>query len=320
MDAHARERPLDVGGRVAQAHRLRVGEREADGDVALERVVGRGLVGHDVGDDAAAREGPEEVDHVRAHADRDRLPGVAGGDGSVDRGVEVVDPAVEVLRGQALLDARRVDVSAEERRARHAGGERLGAAHAPEPPGDHEAVREVAVEVGAPAGGEGLVGALEDPLRPDVDPRAGRHLAEHREPDRLEAAELVPVRPVRDDLAVRDEHPGRVLVGAPDGDRTAGLDAEGLVLPHGRERAEDRADVVPGAGGPAGASVHDEVLGILRHLRVEVVLEHPVGALEPPRGAGLRGAPGGADGASVARGEVAGRRRRRRGGRHDGAW
>jgi hypothetical protein len=41
--------------------------------------------------------------------------------------------------------------------------------------------------------GEALVGALQDPLRADVDPRPGRHLPVHGEAEVLEAAELVPV-------------------------------------------------------------------------------------------------------------------------------
>ena len=59
-------------------------------------------------------------------------------------------------------------------------------------------------------GRERLVGALEDPLRADVDPRPGRHLTEHRQPLRLEPAELVPGRPARHEQRVRDQHARRL--------------------------------------------------------------------------------------------------------------
>ena len=54
-----------------------------------------------------------------------------------------------------------------------------------------------AAEAAAGDLGEALVGALQDPLGADVDPRAGGHLPVHREAERLEAAELVPGRPLR---------------------------------------------------------------------------------------------------------------------------
>ena len=60
---------------------------------------------------------------------------------------------------------------------------------------------------------ERLVRALEDALRPDVDPRAGGHLAVHRQALALELAEDVPGRPVADEVRVRDQHPRRPLVG-----------------------------------------------------------------------------------------------------------
>src|SRR5205814_341492 len=83
--------------------------------------------------------------------------------------------AIEVAGVQAALDAGRVDVDAEEGGGVHGGGQRLGAAHAAEARGQHQPAGEGAAEVAAGAGGEGLVGALEDALRADVDPRAGGH-------------------------------------------------------------------------------------------------------------------------------------------------
>jgi hypothetical protein len=57
---------------------------------------------------------------------------------------------------------------------------------------------------------EGLVRALQDALRADVDPRAGRHLAVHGEPLPLQLAEHLPRRPARHQVAVGDEHARRV--------------------------------------------------------------------------------------------------------------
>src|ERR1700693_668027 len=48
-----------------------------------------------------------------------------------------------------------------------------------------------------PRRGERLVRPLQDPLGADVDPRAGGHLAEHRQALRLEPPELLPRPPLR---------------------------------------------------------------------------------------------------------------------------
>ena len=77
---------------------------------------------------------------------------------------------------------------------------------------------------------EGLVGALQDALGADVDPRAGRHLPVHHQALGLELAELLPVRPVANEVRVRDQHARRPLVGAEHADRLAGLHQQGLVV------------------------------------------------------------------------------------------
>src|SRR4051794_31367634 len=130
---------------------------------------------------------------------------------------------------------------------------------------------------------ERLVRPLEDPLRADVDPRAGGHLAEHRQPLGLEAAELVPVRPARDEQRVRDQDTRRALVRAEDADRLAALNEQRLVLAELEQRAHYRAQRVVIACRLAGAAVDDELLGTFRVLGIEVVEEHAQRRLRRPR-------------------------------------
>ena len=82
----------------------------------------------------------------------------------------------------------------------------------------------------SPAAGERLVGALDDALRADVNPRAGGHLAVHDEAELLQLVELLPVGPVADEVGVADEHARRVVVGAEDADRLARLHQQRLVV------------------------------------------------------------------------------------------
>ena len=120
----------------------------------------------------------------------------------------------------------------------------------PEPAGHHQPPRERAAEVLPGALGEGLVGALQDPLGADVDPRPGGHLAVHREAQRLEPAELVPGRPARHQVRVGDQHPRRLVVRAEDADRLAALHQQRLVVLQPAQRGDDPLVGTPSCGRP----------------------------------------------------------------------
>ena len=185
----------------------------------------------------------------------------------------------------------------------HGDGEGLGAAHAAEAGGEGDGPGEGAAELLRGDGGEGLVGALEDALGADVDPGAGRHLPVHGQAEGLQAAELLPVGPVADEVGVGDEDARGPLVGLHDADRAAGLDEHRLVLLELLQGADHGVEGAPVAGRLARAAVDDELVGVLGDLGVEVVLQHPQGGLLLPaqgaqrrtawRSDGARGRPGG---------------------------
>ena len=84
---------------------------------------------------------------------------------------------------------------------------------------------------------ERLVGALQDALRADVDPAAGRHLAVHRQALVLEIAEVLPRGPRGHEQGVGDEHARRARVRAEDADRLARLHEQRLVVLERAQRA-----------------------------------------------------------------------------------
>ena len=88
-------------------------------------------------------------------------------------------------------------------------------------------------------GAERLVGALQDALGADVDPRPGRHLAVHHQPFGLQLAELLPVGPVPNQVGVRDQHARRPDVGAEHADGLAGLHQHRLVGLETAQRAHE---------------------------------------------------------------------------------
>ncbi len=210
---------------------------------------------------------------------------------AVDHGhrlVERVGQLVDVGDVQAAAGAGLVDLDHQRRSAVHRDRQRLGAAHAAQAGGERGRPGEGAAEMLARRLGEGLVGALDDSLRGDVDPRAGGHLAVHREALALQLAEVLPGRPVRHEVGVGDEDAGRIGRGAEDADGLAGLDEQRLVVLEALKLRDDRVEGLPGARRPPGAAVHDEVVRILGHLGVEVVHEHPQRRLLLPALAGER--------------------------------
>ena len=129
---------------------------------------------------------------------------------------------------------------------------------------------------------ERFVRALQDALRADVDPRAGRHLAVHREPEPFEPAKLVAGRPARHEVRIGDQHARRFVVRADDADRLAALHEQRFVVFEPLERGDDGVETLAIAGRLARSAVDDQFLGPLRDGRVEIVAQHPQGGFLMP--------------------------------------
>ena len=254
-----------------------------------------GLVGDDVDRGAHGQHPGQQLGGVAEQADGQRLARVPGRGGPAQRVVHAVGGHVQVAVLDPAGDPGRVAVDDDGHAAVHGHRERLGAAHAAQPGGQRDRAGQRPAE---PLGGHGrerLVGALQDALGADVDPRPGGHLAVHGQAERLQAAELLPGGPLRDQVGVGDEHPRRPFVGAHHPDRLARLDQQGLVALEVVQGAHDRVVGRPAAGRAARAAVHDELVGMLGHLGIEVVHQHPHGRLLRPALAGQGGAARGTD-------------------------
>jgi hypothetical protein len=123
--------------------------------------------------------------------------------------------------------------------------------------------------------GERLERALHDALRADVDPRARGHLPVHHEAALLELAEVLPGRPLADQVRVRDQHPRRFLVRAEHTDCPPALHQQRLVVLQPAQLAHDRVIVLPAPRRLARAAVDHQILRALGHIRIEVVHQHP---------------------------------------------
>ncbi len=158
--------------------------------------MGCGLVGHHIGDDAALGDFRIDIGGIADKADRQRAAlGLRGGD-HLQRRIEIGGDHFEITDLLALARAFRIDVNGEDRGTGHAACERLRTAHATEPGGQHEAPSEGAAEATFGDAHEDLVGALNDALRADILPGAGRESAPADQALALEFVEDLGLRPL----------------------------------------------------------------------------------------------------------------------------
>ena len=143
--------------------------------------------------------------------DADRLrpmPAAFHSSATIDRCIDVLEQLVAVARLETLGDARPVDLGGEEGALVHRRRERAGRRPCLR-------ARRVTTRL-LPAcvppkwllggRGEGLVGALQDPLGPDVDPRARRSSDRTSSCPRPPAIpEVLPVRPAAYEVRVGDQ-------------------------------------------------------------------------------------------------------------------
>ena len=264
--------------------------------------MGRGLVGDGVEALALLRPCRLDLGGVADEGDRQRL--AVGGSQARhrERRVRRVRQPVDVADLVAPPGPRLVDLDGDDHAVVHRHRERLGAAHPAQAGRQDDPPPQGPAEVLARQLGERLVRALQDPLGPDVDPGARRHLAVHHQAGLLELAEVLPGGPLPDEVRVGDQHARRPRVRPEDADRLARLDEERLVVGEGAELPDDDVEGLPAPRGATGPAVHDEGVGVLRDLRVEVVHEHPEDRLLLPAAAGDLRAARGTDGAGAGEG------------------
>src|SRR5690349_47234 len=172
-NAHDRASHILIGGRSPQGRRLL--DVEAGGDVPVQWIMRRGLIGDDIGDEPTPCEGGKYVGTVPDQAHRQRRADALGCFTPGERFVERRRGTIEVTGLEPALHAGRVHLDGEAYPVVHRGREGLRTAHAAEPARDDETPAQGSTEVAARYGAEGLVSALQDALRTDVDPRASRH-------------------------------------------------------------------------------------------------------------------------------------------------
>ena len=186
--------------RLALPERGSLLERQLGRDVSRERVVRRRLICDQVEWLSTSCQLGKDDGGVSKQSDRERPSFGRRRAHPSQRVFQRVCGLVQIPGLEPSLDAGRIDLDAQDRGPTHRRCEWLSAPHPTETSRQDRPARQIrGSEVLLTGRGERLVRALQDPLRPDVDPRPRRHLSVHRQAKRFEAAELLPRRPPRHD-------------------------------------------------------------------------------------------------------------------------
>ena len=258
----------------------------AAGQIAVDQVMGRGLVGHDVGADTACVHPLDQLgQYVGGIAQEGNRHGfflgaVFGKAGQ--RVVQIVGLLVHIAGLEAKVDAALLALDGQRGGTGKGGGQWLCAAHAAQTGGENPAPGQAALVV-LPAGlDKGLVGALHNALAADVNPAAGRHLAIHHQTLFIQFVEVLPGGPLGHQVRVGNQHARCIGMGAKHAHRLAALHQQGFLFAQIFQRLQDGFIAVPIARRLANAAIDHQRIGVLGHLRVQVVLQHAVGSLDQP--------------------------------------
>ena len=243
-------------------------QRHAVRDVTADGIVGAGLVGKNIGNNAALGEFRNQVSTISDEADGSGFAFSHGVFQNAQGFVEGGDHHVAIAGLDAALDALRVHIDAEECCTVHGRSERLGSPHAAHATSDDKFAGKSAAKVLLRSGGESFIGALQNSLGADVNPTARGHLSIHHQTGAIKLIELFPVVPVADKVGIAEENARCVLVRTKNGDRFAGLYQEGLITFQGAEGFDDSVEAIPVAGGLSCAAIDDQVLRLFGHIGI----------------------------------------------------
>ncbi len=155
------------------------------------------LVGEQIRNHAAPRQLRNHVGTISNQSNRRRLARTHGVLQNAQRFVEIVHHHIAVTALHAPLDALRIHVDPQKRRAIQRRCQRLRAAHPAHAAARHKFPGKVrSMEMLPPRRRKSFVRPLKNSLRPNVNPAAGGHLPVHHQAGSIELVEMFPIAPM----------------------------------------------------------------------------------------------------------------------------
>src|SRR5207237_4575907 len=142
----------------------------------------------------------KDIGAIAKRSDRNPLSIFARCFNQLERFIDRPRDLVAVTALQSLLDPRWIDVNTDKNGAVHGRGKRLRAAHSAQTSSKNKFSFERSAEMFSASRRESFKRPLHDSLAADVDPRSGRHLAIHRQPEPFEPIELGVIVPLSNEI------------------------------------------------------------------------------------------------------------------------
>ncbi|KAF5078551.1 hypothetical protein DSECCO2_139590 [anaerobic digester metagenome] len=240
--------------------------------------VARGLVAHQIHMDVLFIQILQQIHHVAVIGDGAGFLGrhLLLGDGQ--RQLQAVglfaDPALRI----AGHDPGLIHFGDDGHSAGDLGGLALCAGHAAQTGGDEQASRQIPIlgnaQFQAARAQQGVERAVDNALRPDVHPAAGGHLPIVGNTQRRRAVEVLLVVKRTDHQAVGDNAPGRTLVAVEQAQRVAAHDHQRLLICQDLQILFNQAVLHPVLADLPRFAIGHQLVGIQRHVEIEVILDH----------------------------------------------
>ena len=266
--------PLEVIIRIFAPQLIGLFDGEPFRYVAVQRIVGCHLIGEHIRDKAALHQFRMHLSRIAEQANRKRFALLSSIFRHFQGLVDVIGPCVEVTCLDAPLNCPWIDFDSDHDAEVQRGRKRLSAAHLSEASRQNDLALQVTAKMLSRSGEKCLISALKDALSPDVYPAAGRHLAIHNQAALLKLPEIFPVSPLWHKVGVCDQHAWRPRMGLEHAHRLPRLHDERFIKFHLLQCVNDSPESLPAASRPSGASINDQIGGILGHFRVKVVHYH----------------------------------------------
>ena len=266
--------------RVVGLCRFPLFDRPADRQIAVDQIMRRGLVGDQIGLDAALLcafdQLGQNLRRIAKQADGHRFTALTVMFNQRQRVVQILRLFVQIACAQAKINAALLALDVQRHRARERRRQRLCATHTAQTGGQNPTPRPVAAKMLTPRLDKGLIRALHNALRANVNPATGGHLAVHEQSLAIQFVKMFPIRPFRHEVRVRQQHARRIGMGFEHTHRFARLHQQRFILIQIFQRRQNRVIARPVARRTTDAAVHHQMLRILRDFGVQIILNHAV--------------------------------------------
>ena len=131
-------------------------------------------------------------------------------------------------------------------------------------------------------GAESFIGALDDPLGTNIDPRPRRHLAIHHQASLLQFVEMLPGTPVWHQIGIGDQDPGRVRVGLENPYGFTALHQQSFVIFQSLQGLNDFVVTSPISSRPPSTAIDNQCCRTLRDRGIQAVHAHAQGSFREP--------------------------------------